>query len=219
MKTNRFTQPFTPNWSRKAGNNRRLTHRVEPDGRHCVAYTLHGREVASLKWMPGAGGARTGRRTLTLDDCGFATRTTFRAMQEFMDGYGINLIWPSAKRLTLPDGDTAVWPGSTEAELEGNEIKGERGNFEVRGTKLHYTYLGTAMTPFDLAAEHIVGTPHNSREDWRDKLRDAPVKGLVIPLTWETRAHILAARKPETRETRLMTAVLLDEAEIVSWLR
>jgi hypothetical protein len=199
---------FVDGKSRGAGHNRKVFHRLS-DGARQVVYTLHGHEVASLTETDDGG------YDLYLDNCGYTTQTTSAAICEFLDNVGIPCIHASASTVRLSSTDNTVKYDryiTIPLNRDYKPVK-QYSDFRVIGTKLHCKLWGNETVPREMAGEYILtfyGIPGDIA-----RLREV-TRGYVTA-EYDDLKYITRARTPETREVRLMTAVLRGGAVLHNW--
>ena len=201
---------FVDGKSRGAGHNRKVFHRLS-DGARQVVYTLHGHEVASLTETDDGG------YTLRLDNCGYTTRTTSAAISEFLDNAGILTFYASASTVRFSSTDNTIKYDRYITIPLNRDYKPMKmySDFRIIGTKLHYKLWGSETVPREMAGEYILafhGTPSSSAVA---NIREV-TKGYAVA-EYDVLKEIARARTLETREVRLMTAVLRGEAVLHNW--
>ena len=200
---------FVEGKTRKAGNNRKVGHRITPGGHKQIYYTLHGHEVASLTDVDG-------EHILRLDNCGYTTMTTGKAMREFLARVGVSSTSCNHSSLWRADLHTTV---RFERSIEMNlDREPPVTNVRVVGKLVMYDMWGSPADAYQLVGGYIHINSALAAYWVPDEVKAITKGWWTTPTLYSPQsAHILRARKPEVRLARLMAAVLTGEAEIHEW--
>lgn len=195
---------FVQNKSRVAGNNRRIIHRRSTHGERQIVKTLHDHEIACLT-------EKEHGYSLLLDNCGYSTITTSKAMREFVAGTACSGFSVSANTVTSMLTGTMVFRRYVEIPLD-DEYKpiAHYTDFKIKGTAVHYKVWNQLPTSRELAGDYAL------QGDVPDGIK-ALTKGWAEVPDYEKLSSILRCRKSESRLNRLLALVITGEAVIHAW--